>query len=100
MINNDKKHIIRRLVFVIVNNILCNCYGVMNEFKLLSKIEDSNEFGQCLFLTISYLSDLHKNKKLFHGDIKPMNIFYSIKHSHISSDSGSIIPLYDDQEYF
>jgi hypothetical protein len=39
--------------------------------------EGSKEaFGIALFLLVAYLNDLHKKKKLFHGDIKPMNIFY------------------------
>jgi len=29
-----------------------------------------------------------------------MNIFYQVANSYISSDSGSLVPLYDDQELF
>ena len=87
-------------VLVVDNNTLVNIYGVRMKFKEFGRITDSLVFGWCLFLTISYLQDLHRNKKLFHGDIKPMNIFYKVDTSYITSDSGSLIPLYDNQELF
>jgi serine/threonine protein kinase len=87
-------------ILVVDNNTLVNIYGVRNKFKEFGRINDNLMFGQCLFLTISYLQDLHRNKKLFHGDIKPMNIFYEVKTTYITSDSGSLIPLYDSQEEF
>ena len=87
-------------VLIVENNTLVDFYGMRSKFKELGRLDDSITFGHCLFLTISYLQDLHRNKKLFHGDIKPMNIFYSIGDSYISSDSGSLVPLYDDQELF
>ena len=85
---------------VVENNTLVDFYGMRIRFEELGRLDDSITFGQCLFLTISYLQNLHRNKKLFHGDIKPMNIFYSIGDSYISSDSGYLVPLYDDQELF
>ena len=80
---------------VVDSNTLVNIYGLREKFKEFGRINDNLMFGQCLFLTISYLQDLHRNKKLFHGDIKPMNIFYKVENSYITSDSGSLIPLYD-----
>ena len=47
---------------------------------------------------ISYLNDLHVNKKLFHGDIKPANIFLDLKSKIIITDCGSLIPLYYTEE--
>ena len=87
-------------ILVVDSNTLDNIYGVRKKFKVFGNIDDSLEFGQCLFFTVSYLQDLHRNKKLFHGDIKPMNIFYKVDTSYITSDSGSLIPLYDNQELF
>ena len=43
---------------------------------------------------MAYLDDLHMNKKLFHGDIKPANIFLGLSSGTITTDSGSLIPLY------
>ena len=44
-----------------------------------------------LLYAIKYIADLH-NKNLFHGDIKPDNIFYwDGYHLNISSDSGSLV---------
>ena len=65
-------------VLVVENNTLVDFYGMRKRFKELGRLDDSITFGQCLFLSISYLQDLHRNKKLFHGDIKPMNIFYEV----------------------
>jgi hypothetical protein len=87
-------------ILVVDSNTLDNIYGVRKKFKVFGNIDDSLEFGQCLFFTVSYLQDLHRNKKLFHGDIKPMNIFYEVGNSYITSDSGSLVPLYDEQEWF
>ena len=51
---------------------------------------------------MSYLNDLHVNKKLFHGDIKPANIFLDLRTYSITTDSGSLIPLYctNDSQYY
>jgi hypothetical protein len=46
------------------------------------------------------LRDLHKNTKLFHGDIKPMNIFYSAHECNVTSDSGSVVPLFEENDWF
>ncbi len=63
-------------------------------------MEDYDELGYSLLLTLRYLSDLHNNKKLFHGDIKPANIFLDISEDFVTSDSGSVIPLFEDYDKF
>ena len=83
-------------ILVVENKVLVDLFGVRTRFKDLKNIDDSLLFGQSLFLMISYMQDLHRNKKLFHGDIKPSNIFYDGHNLYISSDSGSLVPLYDD----
>ncbi len=95
-INGKKIDFWYQEMLVVENNVLVDLFGVRTRFKELKNIDDSLVFGQSLFLTISYLQDLHRNKKLFHGDIKPSNIFYQVINSYISSDSGSLVPLYDD----
>ena len=40
------------------------------------------------------MHDLHVSKKLFHGDIKPANIFISLSNQMMITDSGTLIPLY------
>ena len=47
--------------------------------------------------SIKYIADIH-DKNLFHGDIKPANLFYnnSYKKLQISSDSGSLVQLDKD----
>jgi serine/threonine protein kinase len=95
-INGKKIDDLYQETLVVENSVLVDLFGVRDRFKDLKTIDDSLLFGQSLFLTISYLQDLHRNKKLFHGDIKPSNIFYEGENSYISSDSGSLVPLYDD----
>jgi serine/threonine protein kinase len=54
------------------------------------------QLEQAIVLSINYLSDLHENKHLFHGDIKPENIFIcNDGNGFISSDSGSLMLLDD-----
>lgn len=36
---------------------------------------------------------MHKTKNLFHGDIKPDNLFVKLNASIVTSDSGSLVPL-------
>ncbi len=52
--------------------------------------------------SIKYIANIH-SKDLFHGDIKPANLFYN-KHSlKISSDSGTLVQLdheNSDKKYY
>ena len=73
-----------------------NFFGLRKKFKVLSQITDKVKLEQAIVLSINYLSDLHKNKNLFHGDIKPENIFTcNDGNGFISSDSGSLMLLED-----
>lgn len=40
--------------------------------------------------SIKYIAEIH-DRNLFHGDIKPANIFYHDKSLALSSDSGSLV---------
>lgn len=52
-------------------------------------------------MSINYMADLHQNKKLFHGDIKPMNIFMcNDGDGFITSDSGSLTLLNDPNDKY
>ena len=77
-------------------------YGTREKLTVLDQISEPSEFFQSILLIISYLQALHVNKKLFHGDIKPANIFVSLSNQMMTTDSGSLIPLYstDDQAYY
>ena len=82
-------------------NTIKDVYAKRTFYKDFDKIlkEGSEEaFGIALFLLVAYLNDLHTKKKLFHGDIKPMNIFYKLDSLRITSDSGTLVPLYEDKE--
>ena len=84
-------------VLIMEDDRVVDYYAKKNTFKELGRIDDSEEFGRCVFLTIRYLNDLHKNKKLFHGDIKPWNILFDPVNSSITTDFGSVVPLYEDE---
>jgi hypothetical protein len=47
------------------------------------------------FETIQYFANLHR-RNMFHGDIKPANIFYRDKV--VTSDAGSLLDLGKDLE--
>jgi serine/threonine protein kinase len=52
-------------------------------------------------MSVSYMADLHQNKRLFHGDIKPENIFIcNDGNGFISSDSGSLTLLNDPSDKY
>lgn len=45
-----------------------------------------------------YLDDLHRAKRLFHGDIKPANVFITKDNDgFLSSDSGTLLPFYSTE---
>ena len=50
---------------------------------------DTRELERILLNSIEYIAVIH-NKNMFHGDIKPANIFYN-NSMEISSDSGSVL---------
>ena len=54
-----------------------------------------------MLLAVCYLSDLHTQKFLFHGDIKPQNLFYDRMNCQVGSDSGSLLITSDKtRSYF
>jgi serine/threonine protein kinase len=52
----------------------------------LKDCNDARELERILLNSIEYIAEIH-NKNMFHGDIKPANIFYYIVEN-VSSDSG------------
>ncbi len=65
--------------------------------------EINNEFmlERALIMSISYMGDLHEKKKIFHGDIKPANIFMCKDgDGFITSDSGSLTLLNDSKDKY
>ena len=77
-------------------------YGVRPKLTVMKDIKKPSEFFVSLLLTITYLFDLHISKQLFHGDIKPINIFLDLSSQSIITDCGTLIPLYcrDDRQYY
>ena len=63
------------------------------KLTVLTEVTCPSELYRSLLLIIAYLKDLHSKKKLFHGDIKPANIFLGLSNGIISTDSGSLRPL-------
>jgi|LauGreDrversion4_2_1035121.scaffolds.fasta_scaffold1288586_1 hypothetical protein len=62
---------------IVKGNTIVDFYGRRTISRDIIDIEDSDDFAYALFLTVAYLYDLHKSKKVFHGDIKPKNIFFA-----------------------
>lgn len=64
----------------------------------LGSILDSAEFMRNILHFVNYMYDLNFKKHIFHGDIKPENIFVSLKiHTlvqNIETDSGSLKVLH------
>jgi len=56
----------------------------------LSECNDKKDLEWIILKSIEYIAGIH-NKNIFHGDIKPANIFYKEFDSKISSDSGSLV---------
>ena len=52
---------------------------------------NEEEMPVVMLLTVCYLADLHAHKRLFHGDIKPNNLFYDRHNCSVGSDSGSLL---------
>ena len=73
-------------------------YGSRKKCTVLENVTEPSLFFSSLLLLMSYLNDLHLNKKLFHGDIKPANIFLELDAYTITTDCGSLIPLYYTEE--
>jgi serine/threonine protein kinase len=55
----------------------------------LKDCNDTRELERILLHSIEYIAEIH-NKNMFHGDIKPANIFYDEEKTE-SSDSGSLV---------
>ena len=68
-------------------------YCTRPTLTVFSNIDNSSDFFSSTLRLIAYISDLHMNKLLFHGDIKPANIFISLRSGFMSSDCGTLIPL-------
>lgn len=66
----------------------------------MTKIKEAEELVVCMFLSVFYLVDLHLEKRLFHGDIKPENIFFNKRDRRVTSDCGSLIVLYGEDETY
>ena len=53
-------------------------FGSRPKFTVLNEIACPSQFLCSIVHLMAYLNDLHMNKKLFHGDIKPANIFLGL----------------------
>ena len=80
---------------VVEDDHLIDYSGMRPIYRDMTSINDSEDFALCLFLSLTYFADLHEKKRLFHGDIKPANIFFHRIGCSVETDSGSLIPLYD-----
>ena len=78
-----------------------------DEYAMITEPMTHFEFESTLLDVIGYFVNLHENLNIFHGDIKPDNLFFQrIKSgrstfSLISTDSGSILkmdPSFKDDE--
>ena len=65
------------IFFTDTQNNIVDYYAVKSKYEELGKSKDAKVFGLSVFFTLHYLYDLHMNHHLFHGDIKPANIFVS-----------------------
>jgi hypothetical protein len=75
---------------------IVNYFCLRKKFKVVKSIKDKIQLEKAIVMCINYLADLHKNKHLFHGDIKPGNLFMcNDGNGFITSDSGSLILLDD-----
>ena len=78
------------------------------EYNLITCTKNPSEFEAAILRILNYFSTFHK-LSIFHGDIKPENLFFERGKSRwgnisdISTDSGSIIkmdPIDDKKVYF
>lgn len=74
-------------------------YGRRSFMWDLTKADD-HELAVSMLLSVCYLHDLHENKRLFHGDIKPENLFYNKMNCMVFSDIGSLIVLFYGKDSF
>ncbi len=75
MLGINENRIALRELIVIDQNYICNFFGIR---KILGNLDDDLEIRKLeriLLLSIKYIADIH-NKYMFHGDIKPANIFF------------------------
>lgn len=67
-------------------------YGMRYNMEVMNENLTSRDFDRSAFLAVKYFADLHVNKGIFHGDIKPANIFVEILgSSFINTDSGTLL---------
>jgi serine/threonine protein kinase len=72
------------------DGLLVDCYG-MRLLQWDMCRADEEEMPVAMLLAVCYLADLHTHKRLFHGDIKPQNLFYDRMNCQVGSDSGSLL---------
>jgi len=92
-------NIFEKELVIVEGDRVVDFYGRRNIYKDLTQINEDNQLANALFLSVCYLADLHKNKRLFHGDIKPKNLFVKTDDGFCTSDSGSLVPLTGSGEY-
>jgi len=96
---NNQYNIIFKELLIVEGDRVVDFYGSRPIYKDLTQINEHNQLAQGLFLSVCYLADLHANKRLFHGDIKPENLFFTTHNSFCTSDSGSLVPLTGSGKY-
>lgn len=93
---NNFVNIEHKELMVLRGDTLTDFFGRRRIYKDLTMLKDCTQMAHALFLSICYLADLHENKRLFHGDIKPQNLFVITQQNFSTSDSGSLEPLVDN----
>ena len=103
-INNDEVAMDELFVFDKLTGSITNFCGEREIYSDLTNFKGEKIDEGLLIHSIKYIAEIHQ-KNFFHGDIKPINIFYCEDYYgfKISSDSGSLVQLdedYPDKKYY
>jgi serine/threonine protein kinase len=97
---NNSDNLVNTELIVEDEGFLVDCYGLrILQWDMCRA--DEEEMPVAMLLAVCYLADLHTHKRLFHGDIKPLNLFYDRMNCEVGSDSGSLLVTSDKtRSYF
>ena len=91
----------QELILVNENDEIINFFALKKHYRIIDTLQEEKAIQRALIMSIFYFSDLHLKKRLFHGDIKPANIFICKDGGRfISSDSGSLTLLNNPQDRY
>lgn len=81
-------------VLIFKNGRLIDCYAYKCCYQVFTHVTDENLFLMGVVQLIGYLYNLHDLARLYHGDIKPDNVFiYKGGIGILRTDSDSLIAL-------